>query len=394
MFRNVLTLALCQALMMSGNTLMITSAALVGSSLADNKALATLPLALQFLATMLMTIPAAMIMRRIGRQRGFAIGHLLALAGAGCAVWALFEAQFWLFCVAAVLVGAYNGFGIYYRFAAAESVDESRRATAISYVMAGGVIAAFIGPNMANWTRDTVSAIPFAGGFMGLAGLYLLSLGILAMSRLPGPGEESASGQSRPLGVIVRQPAFLAALVAGMLGYGVMSLIMTATPLAMKGHAHDFADTAFVIQWHVLAMFAPAFFTGHLIRRFGVMPVMVVGAIAELACALINLHGDSLWHYWSALFLLGLGWSFLFVGATTLLTTTYHPAERAKVQALNDFLIFTTVTFASLSAGVLQHHLGWQAVNLGMLPAILIILATLAWVGFRRNDALTTDSPG
>ncbi len=248
--------------------------------------------------------------------------------------------------------------------------------------MAGGVVAAVLGPNLANWAKQAL-AVDFLGSYVSLALLYLASLALLATLRLPPPQAEHSEGEARPMGEILRQPSAGVALVAGMFGYGVMSFVMTATPLAMKGHLHPFPDTAFVIQWHVLGMFAPSFVTGHLIRRFGVAPIMWLGALAELACALINLHGTSLAHYWSALVLLGVGWNFLFVGATTQLTTSYRRCERAKVQALNDFLIFTTVTIASLSAGALQQQVGWMRVNQAMIPLVSVVIVALLWQGWR-----------
>jgi MFS family permease len=376
--KNVLLLAACQAMMMTGGSLLITTSALVGVRLSPDPAFATLPLAMQMLAGMLTSIPASLLMRRIGRRNGFLIGSGIGLAGAALAAYAIVSGHFLLFALAAALSGVFTGFGNYYRFAAADTASLDYRPRAISYVLAGGVVAAVIGPNLANWTHGWLAA-PFAGSFMALTGIMLLSILTLLFLDIPRRPDES-HGQGRPLRQIARQPVFVVAAIGGMFGYGVMALVMTATPLAMHGHHYAFGDTAFVIEWHVLGMFAPSFFTGHLIRRFGVLPVMLAGALLNAVCVLVNLSGTSLAHYWLALTLLGVGWNFLFIGATTLLTDAYTPAEKAKTQALNDFLVFTTVTVAVLFAGHLQHHFGWRAVNYGVIPMIVLTLAAVAWL--------------
>jgi MFS family permease len=388
--RNVLLLAACQALMMSGNSLIITTSALVGFALAVDKSWATLPLAAQFIATMCTTIPAALLMDRIGRRQGFMLAALFGISGAFFATLAILRGNFVLFAFGTMQIGIFNGFGNYYRFAAADAVDRDFKARAVSYIMAGGVVAAFVGPNLANMTRTFVKVAPFAGSYASLAGLYLLALAALAFLKLPPKrvsGGIAAYNSGRPLRVIVVQPKFIVALTCGMLGYGVMALAMTATPLAMHHFAHPFAKTSFVIQWHVLGMFGPAFITGHLIRRFGVFAVMLAGAILGVACLIINLSGSSVWHFWTALLFLGISWNFLFIGATTLLTETYRPEERAKTQALNDFAVFTTVALSSLSAGALQSRYGWQTVNMGLIPLLVIILTVLLWGKNRNNTA-------
>ncbi len=374
--------------MMSSTSLMITVSALVGSSLAQDKSLSTLPLSLQFLGLMLTSIPASMIMGRWGRRSGFILGALIGLGGATIAVLSILNHHFWGFALGAFLVGVFNGFGNYYRFAAVDVSDEANKPRAISYVMAGGVIAAFVGPNLANYGRSLFSGDPFAGGFLYVIGFYLLVLVIMLVIKIPDATstnspqtrESEANATGRPLAVIARQPAFIVAVICGMLGYAVMSYLMTATPLAMKHHTHVFDDTAFVIQWHVLAMFAPSFITGNLIQRFGLLNIMLLGALLALLCVIINLMGHSVWHFWTALLALGVSWNFLFIGATTLLTETYRPEEKAKAQALNDFSVFTLVMLASLSAGYFQHKYGWKIVNLGALPLIGVILASLIWL--------------
>lgn len=388
MKRNVWLLSGCQALMNSGNSLLIATSALVGLRLATDKSLATLPLALQFLTSMLTTIPASFLMKTVGRQAGFIVGTLLGLAGAGLAAGAIVGGNFLYFCIAAALIGAFNGFGTYYRFAAADVASADYRSRAISYVMAGGVVAAVIGPNLAHWTSEWLSGVEFAGSYLSLLGIYGLSLVVLLFVRIPAPTSAQAHAHGRPLSVVARQPAYLVALAAGALGFGVMALVMTATPLAMHQHAYAFADTAFVIEWHLLGMFAPSFVTGHLIRRFGVLNVMLAGVVLYVACVAVNLAGTDVAHFWAALFLLGVGWNFLFVGGTTLLTETYTEAEKAKAQALNDFAVFTVITLSSLSAGALQHYFGWRTVNLGVVPLIVVIAGALLWLRARRAAAV------
>ena len=379
-YRNIPLLAYAQAMMMSASSLLVTASALVGYRLAAEKALATLPLATGFIAVMLTSIPAAWLMHHIGRKPGFILATLIGACGAALAAWAILHQQFWTYVGASFLFGMHNGFGNYFRFAAADAVAPPLKARAISYILAGGVLAAFIGPNLANLSRDWIGGAPFAASFMVVMGLYLSSTLALSLLRLPPQAEDTvtADRQARPLREIMRQPDYFTALLCAALGYGVMSLVMTATPLAMQRHAHDMGDTSFVIQWHVLAMFAPSFFTGRLIAAWGIRRILLSGALLGIGCVLINLSGTSLWHFWLALVLLGLSWNFLFIGGTTLLTRVYRPSEKARVQASNDFVVFTTVALGSLSAGALQHRFGWQTVNLGVLPLLLLVLARLA----------------
>ncbi len=356
---------------------MLAAATLVGYTLADDKSLATLPLAAQFLATMLTTIPASMLMGRWGRKSGFLLATIIGMLAGALAVYALLISSFWLFTLAAMGVGVFNGFGGYFRFTAAEMVAPQARGKAISTVLAGGVLAAFIGPNLANHSQFLIPEAQFAGSFAIMIGVYLLAGLVIAWTPLPKPPANPEPGSGRPLLTIMRQPRFIAAAICGMFGYSSMTLIMTATPLAMQVCGLPFSDTAFVIEWHVFAMFAPAFFTGNLIERFGVVNIMRIGAISAIACIAINLQGQQLDHFWVALVLLGISWNFLFIGATTLVTSTYQPEEKAKVQAANDFLVMTTVAIASLSAGALLHHVGWRWVNLGVLPMPVIVLILL-----------------
>lgn len=385
--RNVSLLAICQALMMSANTLLVATSALVGYNLAEDKAYATLPFALQLVATMCTSIPAALLMKKTGRQRGFMLATTLGMTGGGLCTLGILQSEFILFTAGSIMVGMFNGFGNYYRFTAADAVDTEHKSRAISYVLAGGVIAAIIGPNLATLTRGAISHATFAGSYLSMIGLYVLSFIILTFLRLPTeltPAQSLHDTSGRPLSQIVRQPQYLVAVICGMFGYGVMALIMTATPLAMHHYAYAFADTSFVIQWHVLGMYVPSFFTGHLIHRFGKIRILLAGALAGLACVSVNLLGSSETHFWIALTLLGISWNFLFIGATSLLTETYNQAETFRAQAVNEFIVFSTVAAASLSAGALQHLLGWKAVNLGAILPLLLILVSLFWLATRK----------
>jgi len=379
---NVALLTLCQALTMTGNNILATTAALVGHSLLIDKSWATLPTALQMTGTMAAIVPASFLMARFGRRTGFTIGAAIGGSGAALAVLAIFLAAFPLFCLGTCLLGAYSGFSAYYRFAAAEIAPPSFRGKAISLVMAGGVAAAIFGPEMAKWSRDLFAPVLYAGCYAMIVVFCLISIALLRLVALLPPAASVGPGSvgavpARPLGAIIGQPIFLMAASAGMIAYGMMSLVMTATPLAMLGCGLPFADAAFVIQWHALGMYAPSFVTGHLIDRFGATRVMLAGVALLVLCATTALSGVALAQFWLALLLLGIGWNFLFIGATALLTAAYTQAERAKTQAANDFLIFGMVALSSFSSGVLLDGFGWNAVNLVILPfagAILILL--------------------
>ncbi|MGA8260831.1 MAG: MFS transporter [Arenicellales bacterium] len=383
---SVLLLSVCQALMYSGLALVVSTSALVGFALASDKVYSTLPFACQLLATMLTSIPAGALMARIGRKPAFQFAVLFGLAGGALCTTAILQGSFALFLAGSICIGMFTGFGNYYRFAAADSVDSDDRSRAIGYVLAGGVVAAFVGPNLASVTRDLIGHAAFAGSYASLIGLYILSFIMLAFLRLPAKPSEvgiGSGGSGRALRVIAGQSAFVVAVICGALGYALMSFIMTSTPLAMHDQGYAFSKSSFVIQWHVLGMFAPSFFTGYLIGRFGLLRIMTTGALAILACTVINLSGRSVPHFWTALVLLGVGWNFLFIGATTLLTRTYKPEEAFKTQAFNDFVVFSTVAAASLSSGAIQSRYGWQAVNLGAIPAVIVVLCALAWLAWR-----------
>ncbi len=385
MNRGVFQLALANAMLMSVNSLMVTSAAIIGSHLTANQALSTLPQALQFVAVMATTIPASLLMRRIGRKAGFLLATVVGLVGGACAVAAIYLNSFWLFCFGTLGVGVYTGFGHYYRFAATEVSAPKAKNTAISYVLAGGVVAAIVGPNLANYSKDWF-AVTYAGTMVSVLLLYGFNgINFLCM-RLPRPNPEVLNEATRSLAQIAAQPRFVVAVASAAIGYATMVLLMTATPLAMMhGHAHDFSDVAFVIQWHVLGMFVPSFFTGHLINRFGAARIVLTGVALMIACVGLNLHGTTVTHFWAALLLLGVGWNFMYIGGTSLLTETYSPAEAAKVQAVNEFVVFSSAALASFAAGALLHWLGWARVNYAVVPLVALAIMAQLWLYLARR---------
>lgn len=378
--RNVTVLALCQALAMSGSSMVMTMSALVGQMLADDKSLATLPVAFQFTAMMVSTVFASLLMGRYGRRVGFTIGQIVGMAGGAVSVYAIFVADFWLFAFGGALLGVHNAFWQHYRFAAADTAGAEYLARAISYVLAGGVLAAVLGPQLSKWSVDWFLPVMFAGGYVTLMILCVATMVLLQFVDIPRPPRRKSGAYSgRPLLEIARQPVFIVAVLAAMCGYGVMTLVMTATPLAMQVCGFAFSDSATVIQWHVLAMFAPSFVTGSLIRRFGVTNVIIVGTLLITFCMVINISGITFTNFWLGLVLLGVGWNFMFIGGTTLVTEAYRPEEQARVQAMNDFLVFSTLAVASFGSGALQANFGWVAVNLGLAVPMFIVFTSMIW---------------
>jgi len=386
--RNVFLLAVCQALAMTSMTIMITLASLTGRMLAEDDAFATLPLAFQYLATWLTTIPASALMRRIGRRWGFSIGALLAVSGAGLIALAIIDLSFWLMCAGNMLVGMGMGFALFYRFAAADAADEHFRAKAISWVVSGGVFAALVGPELARHTRELLSGYLYAGGFVAMMALFGTCLLLIQFIRIPAPTAASlVQGQGRPLREIMMQPAFIVAVLSGMVAYGVMNFIMLATPFAVEDCGLGPDATPGVIRLHALGMFAPAFFTGHLINKFGVRRILVAGAALLAAAVATDLSGVTLAHFWIGLFLLGVGWNFLYVGGSTLLIQACRPEERSKVQGLNDFFIFGTVACSSFMSGWVYGTFGWGIVNSVGIPLIMLSLLATAWLVWRSRRA-------
>ncbi|MGD2171133.1 MAG: MFS transporter [Gammaproteobacteria bacterium] len=385
MNRSVFQLALAQAVMMSVNTLMVSSSAIIGSQLAINKALATLPMAFYFVAVMLTTVPASMLMGIVGRKPGFLVATLIGLAGGGCAVLGIYRESFALFCLGSMGVGIYTGFGNYFRFAAIEVATGEKRNAALGYVLAGGILAAFIGPNLANYGRD-LFAITYLGTLSAVIVLYAFNGINFLLIKLPKPVVRDFGVDTRSMLEIAGQPRFVIAMMSAAIGYSIMVLLMTASPLEMTHQQHDFSEVAFAIQWHVLGMFAPSFVTGHLVNRFGSQLVIMTGACLMVVCILLNFSGSTVTHFWTALLSLGIGWNFMFIGATSLLTETYSPAESARAQALNDFVVFTSAACSSFGAGALLHLLGWQLVNLAVVPLVVLTIAAHCWLWLKSRD--------
>ena len=381
----MLILALCQALFVCGQTTFVFLGGLVGYSLAADKSLATLPISITILGTAMMTIPAALFMRRVGRRLGFMSGALIGTVGVLICAWAIYTANFALFCTGALLAGFYNAFCQYYRFAAADAADEAFKSKAISLVLAGGVIAGFVGPAIATQTRDLLAPVTYLASFVAVSGMSLLAMLLVSFVQIPNLSREEQRDTGRPLSQIMAQPVFIVAVLSAMIGYGVMSLVMTATPLAMVACNFPDVDAGYVIQWHVLGMFAPSFFTGHLIARFGLYQIMLTGAAMLAACVALTLSGIEFINFWLGLILLGLGWNFLFIGATTLLTRVYTPAERAKTQAANDFLVFAATATASFLSGKLLHAYGWATVNYMAVPFIVLVTIVVVWLALRHR---------
>jgi MFS family permease len=382
--RNVAVLATCQALLFMANTVVFSVSALVGLQYAPSESLSTLALGFQFCGVMLATLPASFLMQRYGRRAGFIAGGAIGIAAGLLATYAIIHGSFRLFCAAGLLYGMFAACGQYYRFAAADVADAALgrpdaplRGRAIGWVMAGGTVAAVAGPELAKATRELLPPFTFAGCFAAVVVLAALSAAVASRLRLPPPAARRQDAGGRPLALILRQPRAIVAVVGSIIAYLTMNLLMTATPLAMLACGHDFADSAFVIQWHVLGMFAPSFVTGQLVGRFGPVRVMAAGLALLLACIGINLTGITLAHFTLGLLLLGVGWNFLFVGGTTLLTTCHRADEKAKVQGANDFLIFASVAVSASSSGILHHALGWTVMNLIALPGLLLVAVLL-----------------
>lgn len=375
MNRNVWLLSLCQALLMTGNILLISVIGLVGRTLAPVSSMITLPVALQFLGLMSATIPASLIMGKLGRRKGFSIGNLVGITGASVATYALSIQAFYLFCAGTFLLGIGIGFGTLYRFAAIEVCHESARHRAISISMAGGVLAAVLGPNLAIYSQQWSPDGLYVGAFMALIALNIFALCLLQTIEFPKPVSVAEQTSVDSLATIVTAPNFMVSVFAAMVAYAVMNILMTATPLAMIGCGFDFNKAAGVIEWHVLGMFVPAFFTGRLIERFGARRMILTGGLLFVLCIAINIQGQSIWHFRLALVLLGVGWNFMFIAATGLFSQSYHSKNKSKAQAFNEFFVFSCVTITALMSGWLESTVGWQTMNLYVLPFVLAVMA-------------------
>ncbi|MCG2600410.1 MAG: MFS transporter [Achromobacter sp.] len=377
--RNARILAVCQGLFIAAISIDLTLTALTGHMLAPDKALSTLPFALITVAGALVTWFASLLMQRIGRRNGFALGALAGAAGGGISVWAVFHSDFWMFCAGTAL------FAQYYRLAAADAVEPAAKSRAISVVMTGGVIAAIAGPALAAWSRDLFAPVTFAGAYLMVALLALLSAALLfgfyRDTDAPAAAADAQAGlPARPLGEVARQPVFVAALANNVVGSVSMMFIMTAAPLAAVACSHSIGDGANIMQWHLVGMYAPAFFAGTLIQRFGLPRVLGAGMLLNVACSLIAMASPSLPAFYAALFCLGVGWNFMFVGGTTLLAQSYRPSERARAQGAAEMLRYAATALATLAAGPALDAFGWEALNAAMLPVVLAAgLMTWHW---------------
>ena len=382
----LLLLTLCQGFFMINNVTFIAINGLVGLALAPQAWMATLPVMGYVAGGALSAALVARHQRAWGRKRAFQVGLLVAIASTALCAYAASIHSFWLLVIATLVAGYYNANAGLYRFAATELVEPAFKERAISWVLAGGILGAVAGPNLASATRDALP-VAFAGAYAALVGIALLSLATLSLIRFPPLPLPSAERPGRPLREIAAQPVFVVAVLTCALGYGVMSLLMSATPIAMSQCAHPFKSTALVLEWHVLGMFVPSFFTGTLIRRFGALPVMAVGVLLNLACIAVALSGVDLMSFLLALLALGVGWNFMFIGGTTLFTEAYRPEEKTTAQAAMDTVIFTTMTLTSFSSGALVTTQGWTLLNIGSLVPVLAAGAGLAWLALQRRGA-------
>ena len=382
----LLLLTLCQGLFLTNNVTFIAINGLVGLSLAPTAWMATLPITGYVAGGALFAGLVARHQRAWGRRRAFQAGLCVAIVSTALCAYAAVSRNFGLLVAATVLAGYYNANAGLYRFAATEIVAPAFKERAISWVLAGGIIGAVAGPNLASATRDALP-VAFAGAYAALVAVALLALVVLSFIRFPPLPLPSAARPGRPLREIARQPVFIVAVLGCALGYGVMNLLMAATPIAMSQCAHPFKSTALVLEWHVLGMFVPSFFTGSLIRRFGCLPVMASGVLLNLVCIAVALSGVDLMSFTLALLALGIGWNFLFIGGTTLFTEAYRPEEKTRAQAAMDTVIFTTMALTSFSSGALVTTSGWSYLNLGSIAPVLLAAAALAWLALQRRGA-------
>ncbi len=377
--RNIIVLTIAQALGAANAPIVISLGGLVSQRLTTDAALFTLPVSLFNLGLAVGTLPAAQSMRRLGRRNAYFIGAMVGALGGLLAAAGIIISAFALFCLGTFMAGFYTAYVQSYRFAAADGLAGPARAKAISTVLIGGLLAAIIGPQLVIWTRDTLPGAPFAGSFLSQVVLAALALPVLFLLRKP----KSAGGQDGPggrsLSQILRMPRFMLSVAAGVVSYGLMTFVMTAAPLAMVGHGHSIDAAALGIQWHVLAMFGPSFFTGRLMARFGKERVTAVGLVLIAFSAMVALSGADIAHFWLCLILLGIGWNFGFIGATAMVTDCHSAAERGKAQGANDFLVFGVVACASFFSGNLLHASGWESINWLVFPIVALILVPLVW---------------
>ena len=383
--RNALVLAIAQALAGGNNTVLVATAAIVGTMLAPDKGLATLPISIFVLGMWMGTLPMGVLARRLGRRNALQIGTGCGvLTGLICCV-AVLQGSFFLFNVGAVFSGFYASAHQSYRFAAADTASDEFRPKAISWVLFGGILAGVVGAQLVIATQDLWPPYLFAATYIGQSALALVAGGVLMFVNIPKPPPRSAVGDGRPLSEIAREPRFIVAVACGVAAYSMMNLVMTSAPLAMVMCNHSITDATLGLQWHVLGMYAPSFITGALITRFGLERITGLGFALIIVAAGIGIAGISLWHFWIGLALLGVGWNFAFIGATTMVTRCHRPNERNKVQAFNDFLVFGSMAIGSFSSGQLLASFGWATVNEVVFPVVLAASALLLWSALRRR---------
>jgi MFS family permease len=379
--RNVVVLFFAHAILGSQMPINIIMGGLAGFELADNKALSTLPISVMLLVSMLSTAPASLFMGRFGRRLGFQLGTMAGALGGAISATALLLGRFDLLLLGTAFTGMYQSTQGYFRFAAADTASEKFGPKAISWVLAGGLLAAFLGPEVVRATADYFDPVPYAGAYASVVVVNIAGSLCFLFLDIPTPLQhQSTTASGRPLGEIFRQPRTLVAVTCAMVAYALMTLVMTSTSLAMHGNGFSTDNAADVVRWHVIAMFLPSFFTGSVILRVGHLPVISLGLILLGTAGIIALSGVELGNFYLALIALGLGWNFSFIGATSLLGTTHTAAERSKVQGLNDFLIFGLVTIASFCSGALLYAFGWAAVQLAMIPALVLAAAAVLWL--------------
>jgi MFS family permease len=384
MNKNLWLMVFAQGLFLTNNVVFIAINGLVGLALAPLGWMATLPVMGYVVGGALSTGLVARTQARLGRQRSFQIGLAVGLVSALVCFYAAITRNFTLLCAATVVAGYYNANASLYRFAAAELAPKDYKEKAVSWVLAGGLIGAIIGPNLAAATRGLL-AVPFAAAYLALAAVALLGLAVMAFVEFPPLPAKTSAGSGRPLAEIMRQPVFIVAAAAGALGFGVMNLLMAATPIAMQQCSLPFSDAAWVLQWHVIGMFAPGFFTGHLIKRYGALPIMGSGVLLMFGCIGVALTGQELHQFLAALFLLGLGWNFLFTGSTTLAVQSFTAAEKDKAQGALNFFVFAVMALSSFASGALVTTQGWQMLNYGSLLPVAVTGVALFWLSLQRG---------
>jgi MFS family permease len=374
--RNAIFLSIASGLAGANATVVFATGGIVGESLSSNLEWATVPVSAFVFGTMLATLPVAFSARRYGRRAVFVAGNLAGALAGFLAALAVYAASFWLFCVSTALAGAYQAVVQSYRYAAADTATPAFRPKAIAWVLTGGVAAAIIGPQLVIWTKTWMQPL-FMATFIAQGGVAILSM--FATSRFEDQARADIdTGVQRPLIVILSQPRFMVAVLCGTMAQALMNFVMVAAPLAMKQCGHSIVDSTLGIQWHAIAMFAPSFYTGTLIQRFGKERIVMAGMAILVGCGIVNLMGLTVGHFWVALVLLGIGWNFAYIGATAMVTDCHSPSERAKAQGFNDFTIFGVTTFGSLLAGFLLAKLGWATINAAMMPMAILCIGALA----------------